>query len=137
MKKCPKCGKTKEYSEFGKSVSRKDGLTGHCKGCISLYHAGRYLKDHEWRRRVQGDLIRRKYGLTKETWTDLFQKQGGVCDICKKIPTGKRGLGVDHDHSTGKVRGLLCSPCNTALGMLKESISVAESLIQYIEKHSG
>lgn len=62
----------------------------------------------------------RNYGLTLDNYNALLQKQEGGCAVCKKVPsptkTGRSGLHVDHDHVTGKVRGLLCSRCNTFMG---------------------
>lgn len=83
------------------------------------------------------ELLKRRYGATLETWSQMLADQGGVCDICKSVPTSKRGFVIDHDHATGKLRGLLCAPCNSALGMLKESPTVAESLIRYVNKHKN
>lgn len=66
---------------------------------------------------------RRKYGITGAVRDRMLSEQGGVCKICKRAPDPRHGgsrLHVDHCHTTGRVRGLLCSPCNTALGLLRE-----------------
>lgn len=62
--------------------------------------------------------IKRLYGLTPQTYLDLLHQQEGRCAICRQLPD--RGLQVDHCHDTGRVRGLLCGPCNRALGLLQE-----------------
>lgn len=73
----------------------------------------------------------RTYGITVEEYENLLKEQNGVCAICAN-PPGKRRLAVDHDHETGLVRGLLCSPCNTGIGLLKnvDNLTVA---ISYLE----
>lgn len=61
--------------------------------------------------------IFQSYGITKEDWCALFKRQGQKCAVCKrKTPDTKRGWHTDHDHETGKVRGILCSRCNTVCG---------------------
>lgn len=62
--------------------------------------------------------IKRKYGLSREQFELMFDAQGGRCAICKRVPG--RPLHVDHDHQSGRVRGLLCGPCNRALGLLDD-----------------
>jgi Recombination endonuclease VII len=59
----------------------------------------------------------RSYGITVEEYDDMLESQGGGCYICGIGPVG-RALDIDHDHRTGKVRGLLCSNHNRALGLL-------------------
>ncbi len=80
-----------------------------------------------------------KYGITEEEFQKLLTLQGGVCACCGRpeisIQYNKlRSLSVDHDHRTGRVRGLLCSKCNTALGLLDENIDKCYMLINYILK---
>lgn len=75
--------------------------------------------------------LKRNFGITVEQYDKLLHEQGGVCAICKS--KGKRLLGVDHCHGTGKVRGLLCHSCNIALGLLKDSIPSARAAVSYLE----
>ncbi len=76
----------------------------------------------------------KSYGLSVETFYEMVQQQNGKCYICGTEP--RRRLYVDHNHTTGKVRKLLCSPCNSMLGMAKESIENLEKAIQYLREHS-
>lgn len=71
------------------------------------------------------------FGITADEYHAMNEKQDGVCAICKKL--GRRRLGVDHCHATGKVRGLLCHSCNIALGLLKDSIVSAEAVVAYLK----
>ena len=85
----------------------------------------------EWHRK-------KKYGITTQDLEYLKKKQKGRCKICrKKLPTrlhrGRSNLHVDHDHKTGKVRGLLCFHCNTGLGHFKDDKKVLKSAIRYLE----
>lgn len=77
----------------------------------------------------------RKYGLTLEQYEILLLEQSGVCAICK-LSRGIKKLAVDHDHNSGKVRGLLCQFCNTALGKFLDDVSILKRAISYLEKSS-
>lgn len=75
-----------------------------------------------------------RYKLTPEQHANMLCDQKGVCAICEKPPKGKRPLAVDHRHSDGKVRGLLCYGCNRALHIL-ESIELLAKAMAYLAKH--
>lgn len=72
---------------------------------------------------------KRVYGITPEQHGDLFVSQAGRCAVCSK---GDIELVVDHDHDSGQVRGLLCSPCNTALGLLQDDPEVLTAATSYL-----
>lgn len=74
-------------------------------------------------------------GTTPEEVADRFDRQLGVCFICRS-DGGKRGLVVDHDHATGRFRALLCSTCNTGLGLFRDSPHLLMVAAVYIEYHS-
>jgi hypothetical protein len=75
-----------------------------------------------------------KYGLTEDTFNDLFRSQGSKCGICKSdTPVGKRGWFVDHCHTTGKTRGILCTRCNSLLGAVDDSQQRLLQLIGYLK----
>ena len=64
----------------------------------------------------------KKYGITVDQYRIMLEVQSGLCAICRRLPTRSRKLlCVDHCHETGRVRGLLCSACNTAIGLLGDS----------------
>jgi hypothetical protein len=88
------------------------------------YYAER--KDHYRNKRLQ-----REYGITLEEHTQMLKNQNECCAICQN----KRPLRVDHNHSTGKVRGLLCDKCNVTIGLLDENITVTERLTAYLKQH--
>lgn len=73
------------------------------------------------------------YGITLEEFQLLLNSQRGLCAICGEPEAGKYRLSVDHCHETGRIRGLLCRKCNVAIGMLKESVTVLEAAIRYLQ----
>lgn len=77
----------------------------------------------------------KKYGLTLEQFMDKIDLQDGRCDICRCTPIERtNAFAVDHDHKTGKVRGILCTPCNSALGLLRDDAAIIDSAAEYIRK---
>jgi hypothetical protein len=78
----------------------------------------------------------RKYGITLEDWWRLFDAQGRACGICRTTENNQtdRDWHVDHNHATGKVRGILCHGCNTGIGHLKDSPVVTRLATEYLEK---
>lgn len=79
-----------------------------------------------------GKSLIRKYGIDHAEYNAMLDRQDGKCAICKdKCKSGKR-LCVDHDHATGRVRGLLCSRCNTALGSLDDDTTRLQMAIDYL-----
>lgn len=85
--------------------------------------------------------LKRAYGITLNEYRDMFSKQNGLCFICgNPEERGLRrddslNLAVDHNHTTGKVRKLLCNNCNRGLGAFRDNIAVMERAIQYIKDH--
>lgn len=74
------------------------------------------------------------YGISEEEYDQRLMEQNGVCKLCLLPPSGKKKfLCVDHDHTTSKVRGLLCHNCNVALGYLKDRLEVAKRIPSYLE----
>jgi hypothetical protein len=74
-----------------------------------------------------------KYGITVETYEQLLREQAGVCAICGGKPENRR-LSVDHDHTTGLVRGLLCRKCNSAIGYMSDSLVKLQRATRYLER---
>lgn len=75
----------------------------------------------------------RSCGITLQDYDKILKKQGNKCKICKtKIPGGYGRFCIDHNHSTGKIRGLLCNNCNVMLGRAKDDIKILATAIQYL-----
>lgn len=97
-------------------------------------HAKKWYKRHS--KAVRYRQILYKYGLTTVQFNDLLRVQGYRCAVCKgtKAGTKNRDWAVDHCHKTGKIRGLLCQGCNTALGATKDNPSTLRGLADYLER---
>ena len=81
--------------------------------------------------------IKRKFGITPETYYQLSESQSHLCAICNGIDDRGAKLAVDHCHNTGKIRGLLCRKCNVALGYLNDDIVLLESALNYLKSHKN
>lgn len=76
--------------------------------------------------------VKLKYGMTREEWMALYDAQHGGCAICASPGWAPNFLVVDHDHDTGKVRGLLCDGCNRGIALLRESPTFLRSAADYL-----
>jgi hypothetical protein len=137
-KTCTKCGIEKEITEYSTNFNKKWGqsyLRSNCKACDNArsrqYHAdnkAKRAKQHkEWRNK-------KVFGLDSGEYELMLTSQDGVCAICKNECSVKPSLAVDHDHITGKVRGLLCSNCNNGLGRFKDNVELLSNAIGYLNK---
>lgn len=145
VKRCRICGLEKPLEDFYRMTGMRDGHRNECKRCNLDQKAVRYRahpgpaieRARAWRRdnpereratkaayvaagrkravdrRYQ---LKRKYGITPEEYDRLLDDQGGGCAICGRPPRDDIALHVDHEHTTGRIRGLLCFRCNNALG---------------------
>lgn len=105
-------------------------------------HQDKYRKTDKYRYSYVSNHLKRTYGISYEEYMDLYKIQGEVCSICgrtelrrnfKKSREQLLPLFVDHCHKTGVVRGLLCSKCNTGLGMFEDKISSLTAAISYLK----
>jgi len=142
LKKCCCCLKTKPLSEFYKRGKCKKERTSryrsHCKDCHSTKAAIRWETDEKFRKRGKDSAYRyslkKNYNLTESEYLSILKEQNGVCLICQQNGHLKSGrLAVDHCHLTGKIRGLLCTRCNAAIGLLNDNISLLKKAIKYLE----
>lgn len=75
---------------------------------------------------------KRKYGITDDQFDSRFKAQGAACGICRTEDPGPLGWTVDHDHSTGKFRGILCNACNKAIGLLRDDPALVRAAESYL-----
>ncbi len=105
---------------------------------LAYYHK-RKAVDPEFfparQRAIRNSEVVRKYGITLADVEAMTEAQGGLCKICR-IPQ-ERTLCVDHDHKTGRVRGLLCFACNRGIGSLRDNTSILHASIRYLSPEPG
>jgi len=131
-KVCSKCKESKPLDDFYFSPKSADRCKRQCKECWDASTWAKYATPEY----VREAGLWQKYGLTAADYDALFEKQNRVCAICKEPPSRYR-LHVDHCHITGRVRGLLCVSCNTALGLLKDSPERCQIAAEYLESVEG
>jgi hypothetical protein len=110
IKGCATCGFVKPATEYWRAAASRDGLQPECKDCRKA--------------RVRAA----RYGLALDEYEQMLANQDGVCAICHR----DRPLVVDHCHDSDEVRGLLCSPCNTAIGLLGEDLDRFLDAVAYL-----
>lgn len=147
MKVCRCCGLERELDQFHKNAAMPDGLVSYCKPCVKIknaeYHARnrdkanaasrrRYAANRDTHRAYH---LKNKYDITPELVDGMLREQGNCCAICRLWFT--KTPHVDHDHKTGRVRGLLCNHCNSGLGHFRDSPENLASAQAYLTRKSG
>ena len=142
-KPCYKCGSTHRYSGSSgciacmKASSRqrwrdKGGATGDW----AAQRRAKYASDPSVRLDRKLRNLKEHYGLTKDAFDAMLEDQGYSCAICGvEHEQLKTGLHVDHDHSTGYIRALLCGNCNRGLGAFLDDPKIAEQAASYLRKY--
>jgi len=136
---CSTCHKPKDENEFYK---RKNKPIAQCKTCHNNRTNGWYRRNRteqliarRERYKIFGQDIRNKRrGITTQQLLELHQEQNDCCAICHKPEAIKSVLSLDHSHSNGQIRGLLCMRCNLLLGQANDDIMVLKEAIAYLEK---
>lgn len=130
-KQCSKCKEIKNKSEFHKRTGRPRGVQSVCKVCKSWIKPKNPIFPEENREYF----IKHKYKVDSKYIDFLFASQEHKCAICKTTESKGRwgSFHIDHNHSTGKVRGLLCHACNTGIGLMKENIEILKEAVRYLE----
>jgi len=158
VKRCPGCKETKQAADFHKGRDNKDGLQTRCKLCKAsarkkfreqypervkaresrayarLVAEGKanthYLRHFE---RYRDEWLTRRYGITYADYQRMLELQKGLCAICNRSAK----LDVDHNHETGRVRGLLCRKCNLGIGYLKDDHGLLLKAYRYLVAFDG
>jgi hypothetical protein len=163
---CGSCGEQRSVTDFYRNNAAKDGLRPECKRCSRIrrkawYEANRQGEierakawqqqnpdrhsENQRRRRARPDIKRRErdaylqrtFGITLDEYDEMLRAQGGRCGICGRSPRPDISLHVDHDHRSGAIRGLLCFPCNNAVGLLRDDIERVGAVRAYLIDHDG
>jgi len=132
--KCSKCNIEKDKSAFHKDRRSLNGLRSRCKQCGKMFASEPVNKEEHKLKKREYDL-KKDFGISLNEYNDIYMLQNGQCGICgihqKDL---KISLSVDHDHLTGKIRGLLCTKCNTALGLYNDNEETLLKAILWLRK---
>ena len=142
MRTCKKCGETKELTEFVANKECREGRTWTCKPCQRAAHVkwqgANKERDDKVRRNAY---LKRKYGVTTEWYEAKLEEQKGLCAICSCDSSELRSRDamfcVDHCHTTGNPRSLLCHKCNAGIGMLKDNPILVARAWTYLQQHQN
>lgn len=117
---CSDCGKSLPASGFNLRSSKKPerGFRPHCRDCQ--------------RERNRAGLLWARYRIRVSEYDEMVELQGGLCAICGRLDDAREYLSVDHCHTTGEVRGLLCSHCNLGLGKFSDDPETLRRAIRYL-----
>lgn len=125
---CPDCSTTKPLEDFPRNRSGRAGFGSYCKPC----HNKRGKASLDKRGGSRHYHLRRRYGIGQADFEYLLAEQGGVCAICEAANPEH----VDHDHATGRVRGILCFNCNGGLGQFRDNAEYLGNAIDYLKGSS-
>jgi hypothetical protein len=139
-KQCGVCGETKPIDDFYRQSTKPESYLyerrlGRCKPCVSKRNNENRKKNldgtNEMYRRWA---FKKKFDITVEDYDRLLETQRGLCAICRGPQRGRgKYFAVDHCHTTGRVRGLLCGPCNRGIGFLGDDPGRVSAAIAYLE----
>ena len=139
-KKCSTCKVVKSTDMFSSRKDSTDGLRSQCSACISTASAVRWKTLPEFKQRglerSRRFSLMRNYGITLDEFNKMNATQGSKCKICDTHVNKLAGntLYIDHCHITGAIRGLLCSRCNSGIGMMNDNIDTVRSALRYLEQ---
>lgn len=141
-KKCCVCNERKHFDLFYNFKNKSDNKSYRCKVCDDKarkkWKNANPEKSYSSTRKRN---LKHKYGISLEKYEEMLTEQEGKCAICKATEnntTGNRkdwNFAVDHDHETGKIRGLLCNSCNRGIGLLKDNPELLRKAAEYVETH--
>jgi hypothetical protein len=124
-KRCGKCGQEKSLDHFCRNRNSRDGRNYRCKICHNA-------AVRETVKRLYGNSrhyhLKQRFGIGAAEVDEMIKAQGGLCPICQV----RAAVHVDHDHKTGKVRAILCEPCNGGLGQFRDNPETIRRAIEYL-----
>lgn len=134
---CSCCGETKPITDFHWHYKSKGIRRFTCKVCRSKVERERQMTP-EYKKHRRNYNLSKAYGITAEEYENKLKHQNFGCAICgKPSDLFTRKLAVDHCHTTGKIRDILCGPCNTGLGSFQDDPELLKKAAEYIRKHNG
>jgi Recombination endonuclease VII len=150
LKFCNGCKEWRSKGDFNKDPKAPDKLHYRCRLCRRKYRRQQEVKDRTaaynkkyarenpelMKAKDRKNSLKRFWNMTVEEFEALKKSQGGTCALCDKTESNPhKSLCIDHDHATGKIRGLLCDNHNRAMGLFKDSIEDMEKAIKYLRNH--
>lgn len=147
MRICPKCGNEKKM--FGKNKPRIRCRVCDSKGLRDWKKNNPEKWEKCWKNnrdknpnRAANNHLKQNFGITLEEKKAILESQGGVCATCgtdnpSRNKSGNPNWVLDHNHTTKRIRGVLCHSCNVAIGLLKESPEIAEQVAAYLRGYSA
>lgn len=135
---CTKCGKEGQEKDFSPRLNRVKPVSSWCKQCQTNEAKKRYRDANP--EAIKSQKLLNAFGIDILEYNKLLEAQDGVCAICNKKESvvgnnnKLKSLAVDHCHTTGRIRGLLCQKCNQALGLFEDSIENLISATNYLKE---
>ena len=129
---CSHCKVEKKFSEFYPNKKNAHGFGYCCKECTAVYKKKVYDPV-----RMRNKWYMYNYGITLDDYNRMLKIQNNRCAICNGTETGRKDIkyfNVDHCHTTGKVRGLLCHGCNSGIGNMKDDVELLDKAIAYLKE---
>lgn len=130
---CTKCNLDKPLTEYYKDSQKSSGYRPDCKDCNKI-RTSAYAKNN--RQKMNFNNMKYKTGITKEQYEEILNQQNDLCRICNitEEENGKR-FSIDHCHTTGYIRGLLCNKCNQGLGYFNDDTDKLHNAIIYLNNN--
>jgi len=125
-RRCPDCVQVLPLEDFPRSKNQRSGRDGYCKPC----HSARGKANIAARGGSRQYHLVARYGITAAEADAMVEEQGGLCAVCHERPAAH----VDHDHTFGNVRGVLCFTCNGGLGQFQDRTDILRNAIDYLER---
>lgn len=135
MKQCTTCMVEKPLVDFHWHYKDKNIRRHACKVCRGKVEKDRQRLPESVAHRKEY-MLKKHYGISQEEYNEKLKEQNNGCAICGKPQTTK-SLAVDHCHTSGKIRSLLCGPCNTGLGQFMDNPELLNKAADYLRKHNG
>jgi Recombination endonuclease VII len=138
---CSCCRDLLHLDLFTKSKNKPLGLSVLCRKCTREKSKELYWKKGGYNRTYEQNKshhLKKSYGITLDQYEEMKEEQHGLCAICSaELREGKGGAALDHNHSTGGIRGILCSPCNKGLGHFRDRTELLIKASIYLNKENN
>jgi hypothetical protein len=138
-KTCSRCSQEKPLSNFRTRGGHQTHLTkSRCNQCLYEEHkqwvTNNPIRVREYRSKDKWTIVKRcaRHGISPEQLTRTYELQGGKCPICTNL-IELMNSAIDHNHTTGEFRGILCKTCNRALGLFRDNPDILRSAATYLE----